>query len=210
MSSDLVLEFVIVLPLLLVSLVAHELAHGWVADRLGDRTARSLGRLTLNPLAHLDLFGTLMLVVSFFGSGGRFFFGWAKPVPVDQWRFRDPQRGMQLVGLAGPAANLLLAAVAGALTWAVIPFSAFAANVLALAYVLNVVLALLNLLPVPPLDGARVVGGFLPRHLYLRWLALDRYGNWVFVIILAVMILRPEVFRSTIGAVLGLALRLLP
>jgi Zn-dependent protease len=104
-DKGLIVQFLIVSPLLLVSLVLHELAHGWVAWKLGDPTARAHGRLTLNPVKHLDTWGTIMLAVTFIGSQGSFFFGWAKPVPVDPRYFKDPQRGMMLVGAAGPAAN---------------------------------------------------------------------------------------------------------
>jgi len=144
-ESRLLLEFVIVLPLLLVSLVVHELAHGWAAAALGDDTARSQGRLSLNPLRQLDPLGTLVLVVSFLGSGGSFFFGWARPVPISPWRFRDPQRGMMAVGAAGPLANVALAAVSAALVWLTYTASPTLSDVFTLAFVLNVVLAALSI-----------------------------------------------------------------
>ncbi len=162
-GNDLFLRFLVTLPLLLLSLVVHELAHGWVAWKLGDPTAKLHGRLTLNPLRQLDVWGTVALVVTFVGSGGSFFFGWAKPVPISPWHFKDPQRGMMLVGAAGPAANFALALVAAGLVWLTYTWSLFAAQALALAFLLNVVLGVINLIPVPPLDGSRVVGGFLPR-----------------------------------------------
>jgi len=209
-DNDLLIRFVVTLPLLLVSLVVHELAHGWVSWKLGDTTAKAHGRLTLNPLKHLDVWGTIALVVTFVGSGGSFFFGWAKPVPVDPRRFKDPQRGMMLVGAAGPAANFALALVAAGLVWLTYTWSLFVAQALALAFVLNVVLGVLNLIPVPPLDGSRVVGGFLPRDLYLRWVDLDRYGNYVFMGLLVVMLAAPQVFEATIGRVLDWSYALLP
>ncbi len=209
-DNGVVLRFLVTLPLLLVSLVIHELAHGWVAWKLGDPTAKLHGRLTLNPLKHLDVWGTVALVVTFVGSGGSFFFGWAKPVPVDPRHFKDPQRGMMLVGAAGPAANFALALIAAGLVWLTYTWSLFAAQALALAYVLNVVLGVINLIPIPPLDGSRVVGGFLPRDLYLRWIDLDRYGNFVFMGLLVVMLAAPQVFQSTIGRVLDWSFALLP
>jgi Zn-dependent protease len=209
-DNGLLLRFLVTLPLLLVSLVIHELAHGWVAWKLGDPTARLHGRLTLNPLKQLDVWGTVALVVTFVGSGGSFFFGWAKPVPVDPRYFKDPQRGMMLVGAAGPAANFALALVAAGLVWLTYTWSLFAAQALALAFVLNVVLGVINLIPIPPLDGSRVVGGFLPRDLYLRWVDLDRYGNFVFMGLLVVMLAAPQVFESTIGRVLDWSYALLP
>lgn len=209
-GNDLILRFLVTLPLLLASLVMHELAHGWAAWKLGDPTARLHGRLTLNPLRHLDVWGTVALVVTFVGSGGSFFFGWAKPVPISPWHFKDPQRGMMLVGAAGPAANFALALVAAGLVWLTYTWSLFAAQALALAFVLNVVLGVLNLIPIPPLDGSRVVGGFLPRDLYLRWVDLDRYGNYVFMGLLLVVLAAPQVFQATIGRVLDWAYLLLP
>ena len=209
-DTSLVGQFLLVSPLLLVSLVLHELAHGWVAWKLGDPTAKLHGRLTLNPLKHLDPWGAVMLAITFFGSGGSFFFGWAKPVPISPGRFKDPQRGMMLVGAAGPSANFALALVAAGLVWLTYTWSLFAAQALALAFVLNVVLGVINLIPIPPLDGSRVVGGFLPRDLYLRWVDLDRYGNYVFMGLFVVMLAAPQVFQATIGRVLDWAYLLLP
>jgi Zn-dependent protease len=210
MGDDLLLRFFVTLPLLLVSLVAHELAHGWAAWKLGDPTARLHGRLTVNPLRHLDAWGTAALVVTFIGSGGSFFFGWAKPVPIAPAHFRDEQRGMMLVGAAGPAANFALAAGAAGLVWGTYTWSLFAAQALVLAFVLNVVLGVLNLVPVPPLDGSRVLGGFLPHELYRRWAALDAYGNYVFMVLLVTMLAAPQVFSATIGRVLAWSYALLP
>jgi len=209
-SNDLLLEFVTVLPLLLVSLVAHELAHGWVAARLGDPTARDQGRLSFNPLRQLDPLGTGMLVLTFVGSGGQFFFGWARPVPISPGRFHDPQRGMMAVGAAGPAANVVLALVSAAGAWLAVGGSALLGEVFALAFILNVILATLNLVPIPPLDGSRVLGGLLPRSLWPKWMSLDRYGNVVFIVLFVVLVSRPEVFEATIGRVLDWAMGLLP
>jgi len=209
-GNGLVVQFLIISPILLISLVLHELAHGWVAWKLGDPTAKAHGRLTLNPIKHLDMWGTVALLVTFVGSGGTFFFGWAKPVPVDPRSFRDPQRGMMLVGAAGPAANFAVALIAVGLVWLTYTWSLFAAQTLALAFVLNVVLGVINLIPIPPLDGSRVIGGFLPRDLYVRWVDLDRYGNYVFMGLLVVMLAAPQVFEATIGRVLDWAYLLLP
>jgi len=209
-SNDLLLAFVTVLPLLLVSLVAHELAHGWVALRLGDDTARSQGRLSWNPLRQLDPWGTAVLVVTFLGSGGTFFFGWARPVPISPWRFKDAQRGMALVGVAGPAANVALALASAAGVWLTYESVPFLADVLALAFALNVILAVLNLVPIPPLDGSRVVGGLLPRAAWHAWMSLDRFGNAVFLVFIVVLVGFPEAFQATLGRVLDWAWGLLP
>ena len=209
-GNGLFLRFIVTMPLLLFSLMLHELAHGVVADKLGDPTPRQHGRLTLNPVSHLDLWGTVILVLSFVGSGGQFFFGWAKPVPISPWRFKDPQRGMMLVGAAGPVANYSLALISLGAIWLTYTWSLFLAQALLLSFMLNIVLGTLNLVPIPPLDGSRVLGGFLPRKVYPRWLALDRYGNWVFLGIVAIMVVFPAVFDSTIGAVLRWSYNLLP
>jgi Zn-dependent protease len=115
-----------------------------------------------------------------------------------------------LVGAVGPAANFALALVSAGLVWLTYTWSLFAAQALALAFLLNVVLGVLNLIPIPPLDGSRVVGGFLPRDLYLRWVDLDRYGNYVFMGLLVIMLAAPQVFQATIGRVLDWSYALLP
>jgi len=209
-DNGLVVQFLIISPLLLVSLVLHELAHGWVAWKLGDPTAKLHGRLTLNPLKHLDTWGTVMLAVTFLGSGGRFFFGWAKPVPISPWHFKDPQRGMMLVGAAGPLTNYLLALVAAGLIWLTHTWSLWLAQTLYILFALNVILGTINLIPIPPLDGSRVLGGFLPREAYARWVTYDRYGNYVFMGLFVVMLAAPQVFQATIGRVLDWAYLLLP
>ena len=210
MNSDLVSSFLLISPLLLVSLVLHELAHGWVAWKLGDPTAKLHGRLTLNPLKHLDPWGTVMLAVTFFGSGGTFFFGWAKPVPVDPRYFKDGQRGMMWVGLAGPVVNYALALVATGAIWLTYTWSAVVTEALYMLLVLNVILGTLNLIPIPPLDGSRVLGGFLPREAYKRWVTYDRYGNYVFLGLFVVLVSFPKLFDATFGAVLQWWSLLLP
>jgi Zn-dependent protease len=209
-DNSLVAQFLIISPLLLLSLVLHDLAHGWVAWKLGDPTAKAHGRLTLNPIKHLDRWGTVMLAVTFLGSGGRFFFGWAKPVPISPQYFRDPQRGMMLVGAAGPITNYVLALVAAGLMWLTYSWNLWLAQALYILFALNVILGTINLIPIPPLDGSRVLGGFLPRGAYARWVTYDRYGNYVFMGLFVVMIAFPVAFSASIGAVLEWSYRLLP
>ena len=208
-DSGLFLQFLVVSPLLLVSLVLHELAHGWVAYRLGDPTAKAHGRLTLNPIRHLDTWGTIMLAVTFLGSGGSFFFGWAKPVPVDPRFFKDGQRGMAWVGAAGPLTNFALVLVATGLIWLTYTWSLFLLEMFWILFVLNVILMTLNLIPIPPLDGSRVLGGFLPRATYRKWAELDRYGNFVFIGLFLVVIAVPGFFEATFGTVLDVFRNLL-
>ncbi len=170
MSLDL---FLLLLPIVVVSLSLHELAHAYVAWRLGDPTAKDLGRLTLNPIAHLDPLGTLMFALTALLAGVPF--GWAKPVPVDPRNFRRPKEGMALVAVAGPVTNFLLALVALAiLRHAGLDGRAF--NVVVLAYLVNVILGLFNLIPIPPLDGSRIVGVLMDNATYARWIALDAVG----------------------------------
>jgi Zn-dependent protease len=166
--------FLLLAPVFIVSLTLHELAHALVAYRLGDRTAKEMGRLTLNPIAHMDPLGSLILVVTYFG--GSFLFGWAKPVPVDPRNLRtSPQVGMALVGAAGPASNFVIALLAGAV-WAHNELTGDTAKIVAYTITVNVILGVFNLFPIPPLDGSRVIGGFMPRDVYARWAALDQYG----------------------------------
>jgi Zn-dependent protease len=166
--------FLLLAPVFIVSLTLHELAHALAAYRLGDRTAKELGRLSLNPLVHLDPLGSLILVLSYFS--GWFLFGWAKPVPVDPRNLRtSPQVGMALVGAAGPATNFVLAlAAGGVLAHSELTGDAF--TIVAYAVTVNVILGVFNLFPIPPLDGSRIIGGFMPTETYYRWAALDQYG----------------------------------
>ena len=169
--------FLLLAPVFIVSLTLHELAHALTAFRLGDRSSQEMGRLTLNPLAHLDPLGSLILVITYFG--GSFLFGWAKPVMVDPRNLRtSPQVGMALVGAAGPATNFLLALGAGAI-YAHTELTGDALTLVYYSIVINVSLGIFNLLPIPPLDGSRIIGGFMPREVYHQWSALDQYGMYV-------------------------------
>jgi Zn-dependent protease len=171
---------------LLISMMLHEIAHGYVAYRLGDPTAKSRGRLSLNPLVHLDLFGTAMFVITYLAGG--FIFGWAKPIPVSPYYFKNRQRGMALVGIAGPLTNFAIAVV----FWAILTLSksyfsqpsdtrVAIGTILLLAFQVNVVLGIFNLIPIPPLDGSRVLGAFLPRRAYQAWAGIDRYGSYILI-----------------------------
>lgn len=192
MRGDFV-NLIFLLPILLLSMMAHEVAHGWVAFRLGDPTAKMDGRLTANPLRHLDPVGTLMFVVTY--MMGSFIFGWAKPVPVNPMFFRSRQRGMAIVGLAGPVTNFLVAVIVG-LFLNFLPISVLGnatgelsrfGQILFLAYQVNVVLGIFNLVPIPPLDGSRVLGAFFPPRMYQSWLQLDRYGMFFIILIFVVL-----------------------
>jgi len=194
----------ILVPVLLVSMMAHELAHGLVAYRLGDPTAKRAGRLSLNPLKHLDPLGTAMFFITYILSTtmGGLVFGWAKPVPVSPYYFKNRQRGMALVGLAGPVTNFILAVLFVLILNALHPDSSGTVfTVFFMVFQVNLVLGIFNLIPVPPLDGSRVLGAFLPRTAYEKWAALDQFGM-IFAIIVLVVLL----YTGILGwAVQGLA-----
>lgn len=179
-------ELLLLIPVLLFSLSFHEYSHGRVADILGDPTPREAGRITLNPLAHLDLMGSLVLIMT-----RRF--GWAKPVPVNPTYFHNPRQGMMLVGLAGPLSNLLLAFLFSLffrffrtpsfLSWLYglggNSLIIIVRDFLSLALIVNVALALFNLIPVPPLDGSRILQGVLPRRYDGFFHQLEGYGMFI-------------------------------
>lgn len=177
------------------SITTHEVAHGWVADRLGDPTARHMGRLTLNPLPHVDPFLTVFLPLAFFLTTG-VAFGGAKPVPVNPRNLRHPIRDWALVGAAGPLTNLALGFLSCLLLAALLRAGAHAespaAQTLAVAVTGNFVLATFNLLPIPPLDGSRVFQYFLPRSARDLYFYLERYGLWL--VFALMMVGRPILF----------------
>ena len=175
---------VILIPVILFSFSFHEFSHGWVAFRFGDPTAHQHGRLTLNPLAHLDVFGTFALY--FMG------FGWAKPVPVDIGRLRNPKRNATLVALAGPGSNFLLALICGISFSILIKMAAggtqvptIILKVLQVGLFINITLGVFNFLPIPPLDGSRILEGFIPyehRHIVLK---MEQVGPMVLIGLIA-------------------------
>jgi len=180
---------------ILAAVVLHELAHGYVAFRLGDPTAARLGRLTLNPFAHVDLFGTVLLPLILLFTGAPFLFGYAKPVPVNFLNLRNPRRGMVLVALAGPGMNLLLAGLSAlafrSLLSLHIPDNELLTSNLAVialmakySVAINVSLAVFNLLPLPPLDGGRAATGLLPRLPALALARLEPYGMLILLMLL--------------------------
>lgn len=182
---------VITVLVIVIGVVFHEVAHGWMAKRLGDKTAQHAGRLTLNPIPHLDPVGSIIVPAALVLLNAGVVFGWAKPVPVNPYNFRgDINRGMMLVSLAGPGSNLLLAAGGAVLLGLLMGLQGMAAgfqtllgNFLYALILINLVLAFLNLLPIPPLDGSKILAGLLPGR--QEWLyALERYGFVILVVLL--------------------------
>jgi Zn-dependent protease len=196
---------------LIFAVTVHEAAHGWVADRLGDPTARRLGRITFNPLPHIDLVGTIlvpMLMLSFTG----FLIGWAKPVPVSVGRLRSPKRDMAIVAAAGPGVNLLMAVL-----WSLVLLLAHnlihSMQAVALPLLLmsvagvfvNLVLMAINLLPVPPLDGGRIVTGLLPTSAARVYARIEPFG-----MIILIVLLISRILGAILGPVVFGAIQLLP
>ena len=173
------------------ALPIHEVAHGYIANKLGDRTAKNMGRLTLNPLTHFDPIGTTMLLL--------FGFGWAKPVPVNPYHFKNRKNGMALTALAGPVANILLATICMAIAKIIanfVPYSQFTmilVQVFNIIISINVTLAAFNLIPIPPLDGSKIIAIFMPMHVYSRmehWFA--RYQQYFLYAMMAILFVLPR------------------
>jgi Zn-dependent protease len=195
MNSNIIGEIAVWLVPLVIAIVFHEVAHGLVARRLGDPTAEAKGRLSLNPIRHIDPFGTLVLPLILAVSHAGAIFGWAKPVPVDYRRLRNPRRDMVLVALAGPGMNLLLAFAGTAIFAATLAMSGGAQTGAAAIIaknagnfvLINIFLAVFNLLPVPPFDGGHVVEGLLPPALAVQFRKIGRFSLLVFVFLLLVL-----------------------
>jgi len=195
------LTFVLIAIPLMYSVILHELAHGWVAYRMGDPTARMMGRLSLNPLKHLDPVGTLML---FFVG-----FGWARPVPVNFANLREGRKGLILVSSAGIIVNMILAFVAIFLLQSLSPPShSVVFKMLYYMAQINIILAAFNLIPIPPLDGSKILMGFLSNRLQYQLARLEPYGFFIIIGLLYFGVLNPliDFFRWIILSIIGLLL----
>ncbi len=207
---EMILNLALAIVPTIIAITLHEAAHGYAALALGDDTARNAGRLSLNPLRHVDRVGTIilpgiLLVSQLLLPPHRisFMFGWAKPVPVSPWQFRDPRRGMALVAVAGPAMNFFLAWLAAlAMPETSVKGTVDAAFVQFLIYFMlsNLVLGLFNLLPIPPLDGGRIAVGLLPLNMAIAWAKLERAG--IFIVLGTVFLLPYLTGFDPVGAAL--------
>ena len=201
-SQEFIYWVIVAVPSILVASTVHEYAHAYVAFRLGDATAKAEGRLTLNPIKHIDPLGALSMIL--------FRFGWSKPVPINEYSFRNREVGTALVAFAGPLSNLTMAALTGLVNFIFIKDSnSLIAYLLYTFAIINIALAVFNLIPIPPLDGHKIVRAFLPRNLKYYWEKLEKYS--IFLILLLVLPfspLRGFVF-SFISSVLETFLRIL-
>jgi Zn-dependent protease len=208
---------------IMIAVIFHEVAHGYIALKLGDTTARDMGRLTLNPLPHIDPVGTILIPGILILLNAGFVFGYARPVPVNFMRLRNPKRGMALVALAGPATNILIALIAAVLirilvladpgligqimshgvsTGVLAALGVSAAYILFYTFFLSVILAIFNLIPIPPLDGGRIAVGLLPESAARAYSKIEPFGM---IIVIAILFLDPfRVFSTALSAVTGL------
>lgn len=207
---DIIQQIIFLIPILLISLSFHEFMHGYVSYRLGDPTPKVSGRLTLNPLAHLDFVGSLVLLIT-----RRF--GWAKPVPIDPRYYDNPRQGMMFVGIAGPGANIILASIFSVIIKLIVNFSQYSLRgyssgfinlllqFLVMAIMINLSLAMFNLIPIPPLDGSKILRGLLPAKFDQYFLKLEGPAGMVVLVIL----LYTGIIWKIIGPIINFLLNLL-
>ncbi len=196
MDQELITNILMWIVPLSMAIILHEVAHGWMAYKLGDPTAKNLGRLTLNPISHVDPVGTLLVPGMLMLSGASFLFGWAKPVPVMFNRLRNPRTDMIWVALAGPGANLIMVmfwAIVGKIVITIMPYDStsllFLKGMVVRGIEINLILMIFNLLPMLPLDGGRVLHGLLPRELGDKFAITERFGMFIIVALLATGVL---------------------
>jgi Zn-dependent protease len=183
---DFLMRMLIAAPAILVAITMHEFAHAWVAYKLGDYTAKAEGRLSLNPLVHLDPVGTIALFI--------LRFGWAKPVPISEYNFKNPVRGMMLTAIAGPSANFFLA-ILGSLVFYFVNSDSYLVNHFIVFFVfINIALMTFNLIPIPPLDGHKIVRGLLPESIRYHWEQLEKYSLYIFLPTLIFLIYTRAIF----------------
>ncbi|QQG44200.1 MAG: site-2 protease family protein [Candidatus Roizmanbacteria bacterium] len=207
------IAIIISVLVLIISVVVHEYSHAKAADHLGDPTAKLNGRLTLNPLAHIDILGSIILPLFLIITQAGIIFGWAKPVPIDYYNFRNPRKDSALVSLAGPGSNLSLAIICSILLNLFILFKlSFLITIGSLILIplikINIILGVFNLLPIHPLDGFKIVEGILPADKTQEWKGLEKYG-FIFILLLLVPIGNSSLLNTIIGPVINFLFRLL-
>ncbi len=205
------MEHLYILPVLLFSIVVHEVAHGWVALRLGDTTARDMGRLTLNPIPHIDPIGSILIPLLSYISVGSVFIAWAKPVPIDPRNFRNFHRDDILVSIAGPASNFVIAAICTVCYILSVRFlvpmeslqadlpqslTTFVTQMFLSGITLNIVLAVFNMIPVPPLDGSHVLAALLPEQVREQYQRIGFFG-----VLIVILLMRLEPIRNILWSV---------
>ena len=184
-----IVSFFAYFGLLIIAMTVHEFSHGWVAYKLGDTTAKYAGRLTLNPLAHIDPIGTVLLpLVLFISTHGKFVFGAAKPVPINYWALKNPKRDIIFIGASGPLANFLFAILLSLLN-KLLPLPQILSIIVTQLIFINIILGVFNLIPIPPLDGSRIVMGLLPRELASGYASIEPYGFLVIMLLLSLGVL---------------------
>ncbi len=209
-TTSMFIMAIVFIIILIFSVILHEISHGYVADHLGDPTARLSGRLTLNPLPHIDLFGSIILPLFLILSHAGFLFGWAKPVPFDPFNLKNPRRDAALISVAGPITNLLIAVISSIVLRLFILFNlpvfiTIGSFILVPAIQLNIMLAVFNLLPIAPLDGFKIIGGILPQEQSRQWYGLERYG----IIFLLLLLINSAMLNTILGPVINFLLNLL-
>jgi len=200
------MDFLFFFVIFIYSIILHEISHGFVADKLGDPTARVQGRLTLNPMPHIDIIGSIILpLILYFTSP--IIFGWAKPVPFDPFNLKNPRKDSALISLAGPATNILIAILFSLLLRLIIVFNLTVNpsiySILQFGVLINVILGVFNLIPIHPLDGFKVVGGLLSEKQASEWYQLERYG----IIFLLAFLFLPVGGSNMLNLVLGPVIR---
>lgn len=196
-----------------IAISIHEAAHAWMADRLGDPTARLNGRMTLNPIAHADLYGTILIPLFLMFIGSPFVFGWAKPVPVDPFNLKDPKKDSAIISFAGPLANILLAVLLSLILRIVItPFSpvVYYSQLFFVLIKFNIVIAVFNLIPVHPLDGGKILVGLLSEELGRKVdLFLNQYGTILLLMLIFPLIRGTSIISLIISPIINLFLSIL-
>jgi len=174
----------IVIFIVLFSIIIHEYSHGWVAYRLGDPTPKISNRLTFNPLSHIDFFGTVLLpFLLIILSGGRFAFGYAKPIPINPYNFKNPKKDIMWVGIAGPTSNFLAALILSLMLKFRLP--EFLVEIIGYGILINLIFCVFNLIPIPPLDGSKIIASFLSYRNAYRYLKMEIFGFFIIIVLIS-------------------------